>query len=245
MVTSTWYLSIVAKKFTQRWSRRSLSIYLVGIFIWLTALPGLELRADIYLETATHAQEHNMTSKTTSIGLQVCAVLHFGSNVISGNKCVRREPLVLWGARHSKHAATQYNIWVHRVGFQILPNSFFVILTRVISSQSPCNPISQLLSLVVDSHAVTAQPILVLPLERGDSGAMAFGLFRVDLCFPSSLGLTSKASAFALNLKYSWMSENNTIIKHKWALARRKWNCSRQPDVELCDQAYSVYSLFV
>lgn len=109
--------------------------------------------------------------------------------------------------RHSKHAAIQYNIHAHRFVFQILPNSFFVILTRVISSQSPCNPISQLLSLVADSHTVPARPILILPLERGDNGAMVFGLFRVDICFPSSLGLTPKASAFALSSKYSRMSE--------------------------------------
>lgn len=118
-----------------------------------------------------------------------CAILHFGSNVISGNKCVRRETLV---------CDTQY----HQIlCFQNLPQimPFFVILTRDICSQSPCNPISQLLSLAADSHTVPARPILILPLVRRDSVALAFGLFRADSCFPSSLGLTPKASAFALS----------------------------------------------
>lgn len=195
----------------------------------------------MYVETATHAPEHNLTSRLVSDCK--CAVLHFGSNVISGNKCVRREPIVLWDTASTR----RLNITFALIGLfskSQLPNSFFVILTRFISSQSPCNPISQL-SLVADSHTAQARPILILPLERGDSGAMAFGLFRADLCFPSSLGLTSKASAFALNSKYSRISKYNTIIKRKWVLAKRKWNCSRQPDVEICDLAYSVYSLLV
>ena len=98
-----------------------------------------------------------MTSKLVSDCK--CAVLHFGSNVISGNKCVRREPIVLWDTASTR----RLNITFALIGLfskSQLPNSFFVILTRFISSQSPCNPISQL-SLVADSHTVQAQPILI------------------------------------------------------------------------------------
>lgn len=102
----------------------------------------------MYVETATHAPEHNLTSRLVSDCK--CAVLHFGSNVISGNKCVRREPIVLWDTASTR----RLNITFALIGLfskSQLPNSFFVILTRFISSQSPCNPISQL-SLVADSH---------------------------------------------------------------------------------------------
>lgn len=136
-------------------------------------------------------------------------------------------------------SARRFNIIrAHRVVFELLPNSFFVILTRVISSKSPCNPISFYRLLLT---------LILYPLDLS-----WFCRWNVELEIVVRWPLGYFGWIYVSRLVSVWPRQHLYLLsarnilecrnrKRKWALERWKRNRSWPLGVEFFDLACSLF----